>query len=294
MEDDVPQLLDIKNDFIFKQVFGREDNKDVLISLLNAILQDNPRITEIEELHNTDIPKIFEDNKGVRLDVLARIEDRTYINIEIQCRHETIIADRAIQYLSKTLVENTKANDPYTHPKVIGIWILAQNLYEERLAAINQGYMCLEPNDFDHKFLRISEKLRLVFVELNKFKPQDEQKRKSLGLWVEFLKNPAKFITSGETTPEITKAFDILANISADPEMRELYRLHQKAIHDQNSALILSRAEGKAEGLKEGEARGKAEKATEIALKLLSMHVPLEHIAKATGLSLEELKRLNS
>lgn len=112
------------------------------------------------------------------------------------------------------------------------------------------------------------------------------------------MKNPAKFITSGETTPEITKAFDVLTNISADPEMCELYRLHQKAIHDQNSALILSRAEGKAEGLKEGEPRGKAEgkaeKAMEIALKLLSMQVPLEHIVKATGLSLEEVKRLKS
>ena len=64
------ELLDIKSDYIFKQVFCVEKNKDLLISLLNAILQGKPEIKSIE-LKNTDIPKLLQDNKSIRLDVKA-------------------------------------------------------------------------------------------------------------------------------------------------------------------------------------------------------------------------------
>ena len=56
------------------------------------------------------------------------------------------------------------------------------------------------------------------------------------------------------------------------------------------------RAEGRAEGLAEGLAKGQAEgeraKAIEIAKQLLAMHLPIDSIMKATGLSEEELATL--
>ena len=48
MSDSYPLLLDIKNDFVFKQVFGIEKNKNVLMSFLNAILRGKPKIVDIE------------------------------------------------------------------------------------------------------------------------------------------------------------------------------------------------------------------------------------------------------
>ena len=62
------------------------------------------------------------------------------------------------------------------------------------------------------------------------------------------------------------------------------------------------KAEGKAEGIAIGEKRGKklgkalgmTEKAVKIAKNLLKMQMPQSDIAKATGLSLEEVKRLAS
>ncbi|MBQ8651401.1 MAG: PD-(D/E)XK nuclease family transposase, partial [Alphaproteobacteria bacterium] len=41
------QLLDPKLDYIFKNIFGVEKNKRLLISLLNAILDNNPKINEV-------------------------------------------------------------------------------------------------------------------------------------------------------------------------------------------------------------------------------------------------------
>ena len=59
------------------------------------------------------------------------------------------------------------------------------------------------------------------------------------------------------------------------------------------------RAEGRVEGRVEGRAEGKKEKAKEIALKLLALNLltyntPIDIIAKSTGLSIEEIKKLKS
>ena len=51
-------------------------------------------------------------------------------------------------------------------------------------------------------------------------------------------------------------------------------------------------AAGKAEGLAEGEAKGKAESQHEIAKNLAAMGIDPATIAKATGLSVDEVKRL--
>ena len=49
---------------------------------------------------------------------------------------------------------------------------------------------------------------------------------------------------------------------------------------------------GEAKGRAEGRAEGKKEKAKEIALNLLAYHTPIEVIAKTTGLTIEEVKKL--
>lgn len=41
-------LLPLRNDFVFKRVFGIESHKRVLVCSLNAILNDKPKIKSIE------------------------------------------------------------------------------------------------------------------------------------------------------------------------------------------------------------------------------------------------------
>ncbi len=76
------QLLDPKLDYTFKQIFGIEESKPQLLSLLNAILKGEPTIKDLV-LKNTEINKILEDDKTVRLDIRARANDDTEIDIEI-------------------------------------------------------------------------------------------------------------------------------------------------------------------------------------------------------------------
>ena len=102
------ELLDLKNDFVFKQVFGTEENKDVLISFINAVIK-TPIIKDVI-LTNSEIPKYTTDNKSVRLDIKAKTKDGILIDVEIQCRNTGELVDRALYYAMAMIVENSKSN----------------------------------------------------------------------------------------------------------------------------------------------------------------------------------------
>ena len=69
-----------------------------------------------------------------------------------------------------------------------------------------------------------------------------------------------------------------------------------KAFRDVKNCIDSAEEKGRAEGREEGRAQGRAEgeraKAIEIAKQLLAMHLPIDSIMKATGLSEEELATL--
>ena len=62
--------------------------------------------------------------------------------------------------------------------------------------------------------------------------------------------------------------------------------------HDQASLREDGRKEGHRQGLAEGEAIGAAQERREIAKNLKQSDIPIDVIAKNTGLSVEEVKKL--
>ena len=66
-----------------------------------------------------------------------------------------------------------------------------------------------------------------------------------------------------------------------------------KAFRDVKNCIDSAEEKGRAEGREEGRAEGRAEgeraKAIEIAQQLLAMHLPIDSITKATGLSEQDL-----
>lgn len=260
IHDSAPAILDIKEDFIFKQVFGTEKNKNVLMSFLNAVLRGNPKIVDLELL-NTDAPKLVKDGKGIRLDVKAKVSDDTFCDIEIQCRNSNDLPERAIQYLARMLNENAKKKgkeeetsdiQDYHYPKVIGIWILGQNA-TNRKSAISEASMVFHKNDRDD-YQIMSDKARVLFIELNKFKPNTIDKKNMLDLWLSFLKDPEdRELRHVDKT--VDQAIETLRFISADKKMREIYIAREETKRDHDSEVIntarLAREEGREEGIAE-------------------------------------------
>ena len=93
-------LLDPKMDFIFKKIFGSNENKNILISFLNATLKGKDEIVWVK-IEGTDIEKSYLEDKFSRLDIKAVTNKKEQINIEIQLRNERNMAKRTLYYWSK-------------------------------------------------------------------------------------------------------------------------------------------------------------------------------------------------
>lgn len=80
------RILSSKIYFLFKKIFGAENNKSVLISFLNAVINSKDKIKEVD-INNNDIDKDYIDAKFSRLDIKAPTDNGDHINIEIQVKN---------------------------------------------------------------------------------------------------------------------------------------------------------------------------------------------------------------
>ena len=315
------RLYDIQKDYVFKRVFGQEKSKNVLISLLNAILRGNPKIEDIT-LMNTEVPKIFEDNKNIRLDVRAKISDGTFVQIEIQSQDTGEIPERALQSLANIMAENTYAGTPssrkreelekdlksYIYPKVIGIWILGANV-TTRNGAIHESCMTYQPTSVDG-YEVMTDKARIIFIELLKARPKDLTRKNMLDMWLAFLQDPLR-ARGGEPVEEIEQAFETLQYLSADSQFRALAEGIENARKEQavKERIAVEKAlkeglevgfekgieKGLADGIEQGRAeeRAKAEaEKIDMARNFLKMGGPIDKVAQGTGLSIAEIERI--
>jgi predicted transposase/invertase (TIGR01784 family) len=275
-------LLDPKMDYIFKTIFGVDDRKPLLVSFLNALFKGNPHVENIT-LENTDIPKILKTNKSSRLDVKASIDNgKTKIDVEIQCNNTGEIPERAFQYLSGEMPKMVHTNESYNGPKVIGIWILGENV-TNRQNAVSDAYMTWQPNGTD-PYEIMTDSARIIFIELPKFNPKNADAKDVLTAWLAFLKDPVLMDKVFLQDKTVQKAMETLQYISADDDVRAIADLRQKTINDHNSEMTVAREEGKAEG--------EAKKARETAIAMLAKGLDPELIADCTGLSVGEVNDL--
>ena len=151
--------------------------------------------------------------------------------------------------------------------------------------------MNYEPNEYDKTYERLTDKTLLIFIELPKFQPKNFDKKHMLDVWMAFLKEPMNAIDI-KNIPEVDRALSHLKYVSADDDVREIYKLRERTIHDQNSAKIV----GVEKALAEGEAisieKGALQAKLEIAKNLLAMQLNIEQVAQSTGLSVEEIEHL--
>jgi predicted transposase/invertase (TIGR01784 family) len=98
----------------------------------------------------------------------------------------------------------------------------------------------------------------------------------------------------------IQKAEEKMVYVTRDKEALRAYQMREMALSDWTSGLNHAREEGMQTGIlqgiqkgrKEGIQEGSLKKAMEIARNLKMIGVPVEQIAKAAGLSIEEVAEL--
>lgn len=91
------EILSHKVDFVFKRIFGNENNPRILISFLNAVIKLKDLI-ETVQIMNNDIDKESIEDKFSRLDIKTKTNKNELINIEIQIKDEHNMVNRNIYY----------------------------------------------------------------------------------------------------------------------------------------------------------------------------------------------------
>ena len=284
-------LMKPSMDFVFKRLFGAEESKDSLISLLNAIIKSDSPIKNIE-LKSPDLEKQHIGDKFCRLDIKAKTDKDEIINVEIQVRDEYNMVQRTLYYWSKIYSDQLGESENY------------KNL--ARTVCINILNFKLLDNDRYHNTYRLKEVTtneeltdieEIHFIELPKSKHVDKDEVDnidSLLKWIEFIKEPeSETVKILETTDEVLRnAKAQLYKISLDKDSIARYREFEKRMYDETSALNSAKREGKEEGLKEGELIGELKAKKNLAKTSLDEGLPISLISKLTGLSEDEIKRL--
>lgn len=123
----------------------------------------------------------------------------------------------------------------------------------------------------------LTDKLEIDIIELPKIKGREKEKDKLLD-WLYFLENPkSERVTEkmGENK-EIKEATEKLDSLSEDERMQRIADLRLKAIMDEKAIY--------AKGLEKGK--------LEVAKKMLELKISKETIAKATGLTMQEIENI--
>jgi predicted transposase/invertase (TIGR01784 family) len=252
-------------DIAFKKIFGVEENKDLLISLINSIVSEEDQVSDVTLL-NPYNPKNFQNDKLSILDIKAKGVNGKLFNIEIQITDEADYDKRALYYWAKLYTEQLKNSEEYsTLSKAIGIHILNFLSIPEVKKYHNVFYITEKESGF-----RYFKDLELHTIELKKFSENSNAElndllkkvHTSLDIWVAFLTRHdllnKDHLPSGLDNPALKKALDVLEVMNFLDEEREAYDSHLKWLRIEANTLKKYFNDGLAEGLAKGQAEGLA------------------------------------
>nr|WP_162839393.1 Rpn family recombination-promoting nuclease/putative transposase [Ferroacidibacillus organovorans] len=276
------ELLKPSVDFVFKRIFGIEENKDILLDFLNAVFEsaNEPGVTEIEIL-NPYLDKTTVYDKMSVLDIKARTASGTLINIEIQLRDQQDMEKRSLYYWARMYGSQLVQGEIYRSLcRTVTINILGFNYID------NDRYHNTFHLREDSTGLILTNDIEIHMIELQKLREIAVGQQRKLVRWTLFLLGPGqeRMEELAMEEPAIKKALTTLEFLSQDREARELYEARQKAIHDWNSNIHGAREDGRE--------KGERFKAIEVAQNMLSEGMEVELVARLTGLTHEEINGL--
>ncbi|MEZ3532051.1 MAG: Rpn family recombination-promoting nuclease/putative transposase [Muribaculaceae bacterium] len=132
------QFINPTTDPGFKILFGRESSKDILISLLNAILEGDGD-APIVSLDFHDKEKICEQEEegSVAFDLHCETSDKRRFIVEMQNLYHDWFTERVLNYASRAITEQSKPRKwNYEYMPVVSIPFADRNPIFKRVAEV--------------------------------------------------------------------------------------------------------------------------------------------------------------
>jgi len=289
------RFLDVKTDFAFKKVFGSEGSKDILLSFMNAVIHfDGHRIENLEILDPYQIP-LIEGMKDSYVDVKAKLDNGTYVIIEMQVLNVEGLEQRILYNAAKSYSTQIVRGEKYATLMPVVALTLTDFIMFKDFDDVRSEYRMKEV-----KHLReYNGDLRLVFYELPKFLKTVNELETLEDKWLYFVKDAGSLEFKPETLtsiPEIEHALDIANEAGLPCHELEMQHKRRDFIILQRGSIEKAKtdglAEGRADGLAEGLMKGEAKGRVGIIKSMKVRGISTDEIARVTGLSAEEIEKM--
>ena len=280
------------NDFFFKNLMGDEKRSNLTLRFLNLILNrtGEDAFKSIQFLKTEQDP-LTKDGKLSILDVKASVDDKTFVNIELQVSRQNYIVERSMFYISRIFSEQAVRGHDYDELKpVIGINLLDFKLFDELSNWHNTANFTVKGIEKP-----ITDCLTMHFLELPKLKFSDVKKAKRLEAWGAYfsgVSDEKELEVLCMNEPLLKEVLSYEQSFTNNDEMYRKYQQREDAIREETTKIRLGEKRGEKRGIIIGRKEGKKEQAEAMAKKMLADKVDLKIIAKYTELTLDEINAL--
>ena len=305
-------------DFGFKKLFGSEENKDLLISFLNALIGGDDPITDLNYKNVERIGDVIGTRTNY-FDVYCDTASGDQFIVEMQNTWQPFFKDRTVYYASKPIHDQGKkglqqADDELTSgsrssrnkswdyqlKNVVVVAMMNFKLPKKEYAedSFLHKVQLMDVEDL-HVFY---EKLTLYYVELPKLDHAKLDLSTPMGRWFHAL-NSLYFYDAKPNDlddPIFDKLFRQAELAMMTPDEDLAYERSMKVYLDTYNQIeggrILGHQQGLLEGEKQGIAKGKelglAEGRLEIVKKMIELGMDPQTIQAATGVALETIENI--
>ncbi len=298
-------LLSPKLDVVFQALFGEVGSEEITSKFLEAIL--NQKIYTIDLSKNVVLRRDYPKDKLGVLDIIAKINDGEYCNIEMQVAGQEEIIERLLYYWGRVYTKQLKSGQSYdVLKKTIVILIANFNVKGLERLEYHSSWKIIEEK---YRKTILTNKLEFHIIELPKIIEVSNENDNLLD-WLLFLNDPKceRVMKKMEQNKELKQANEKLETLSQDEKMQRLAELREKAIFELNTAVSsgfkqgMKRGieegiekglkEGIKKGIKKGIEQGSLKEKQKVAIALLKIDLDINLIQQTTDLSIEEIKNL--
>jgi len=286
----------VRNDYAFKKMFGREENKEILRRFLSLVLEiKEESITDIIYKH-TFVGGRFEEDKHGVIDIKLELNKDTIINIEMQNIWHPYYEERVMFGWANSYVEEIHKGQNYSKlKKCVSINVLNSKFpYSDEIHSV---YKILNIKDYKP----FKDILELHFLDLTLLNKEIDNLNE-LEKWLLFIETDSEALreTLSREDKVMEKANVMMKEFYSDPKERALYLAEFKDACDRTTIYENGLFEGEKRGIaigeKLGESRGIAIGESRgirlIAVNMKNQGFSTDIIIKTTGLSKEEIELL--
>lgn len=179
-------LLELTNDLVFQELFGKSKNKDITGHLLSLIL--NREISNVDLDANKRMLGNRENAKTGRLDIRVKFNDGEDCNVELQIAPYRFMDKRMLLYWANMYTSKISKGDSYKVLKP-SISILITNYKIENLKHISNYHTVWNLREAEHLDTILSNDIEIHILEIPKIKNKLFIKDELAG-WLKFIISP--------------------------------------------------------------------------------------------------------